>query len=54
MSASELGLLIAWADNNDYFGEAKDEVEICIIKFQWRIPHATLADIAKLSLLKTI
>lgn len=50
----ELVLIRARTDDNAYFGNVEDENEICITKFQWRVPHVTLADSAKLSLLKTI
>ena len=50
----ELILIRSRNDNNALIGSSMLEPEIELFKLQWRMPHVTLNDINKLSLLRTL
>lgn len=50
----ELILIRARNDNNSILGNSATEPEIELLKVQWRMPHVTLNEVNKLSLLRTL
>ena len=50
----ELILIRSRNDNNALIGSQMLEPEIELLKLQWRVPHVTLNDVNKLSLLRTL
>ena len=50
----ELILIRSRNDNNSLIGSQMLEPEIELLKVQWRMPHVTLNDVNKLSLLRTL
>ncbi|XP_055918306.1 uncharacterized protein LOC129950388 [Eupeodes corollae] len=50
----ELILIRTRSNENAYFSKDNEELKLSIFKLQWRVPHITLSDSNKLTLLKQI